>query len=471
MVRYLRGFMFLHLWPAALIFADEGRIDLKPLQDQDYIPPKAKAVTSKLLTAQQKDAKVFYFETIVFQGCTVLSDTDQKRLIKPYLKKKICLNDLNNLIMAIHVAYGDAGYVLENVYFKKESFKKPRHLVMFLVEPKVCALRIFERRKRGRRVNNLIKVDADNVLKVTDWQCASDILRQLETFSAHKFRLNTDRERTYHTADVMLKKGQTCAFGLGYDNQGSKNTGRDRYTIQARFEDVLGMFEQWQFTHITTHDPFSKDRYSQTSLVSLSVPYRRWRASFYGIFEKDKHPITNRAFSKTEQIQLGADLRYALSKSWTSGTYVGSTIEHYSKSRYLNGHRLSILSGDVTKWILWGSHYRYIFGGVVYGKLSYSQGIHASDMGMGSYFPKNFKKLNINGFFQRNFGSRWLWTLSGDVQIGEPKLFEHEKFSLGGTSTIRGFFSPQYQTDSGFFIRNELEYLLDFLQKSFYKNR
>lgn len=69
---------------------------------------------------------------------------------------------------------------------------------------------------------------------------------------------------------------------------------------------------------------------------------------------------------------------------------------------------------------------------------------------MGSYFPKNFKKLNINGFFQRNFGSRWLWTLLGDAQIGEPKLFEHEKFSLGGMPTVRGFLSPQYQADSGF---------------------
>ena len=343
----------------------------------------------------------------------------------------------------------------KKIYFKKESFKNPGHLVVFFVEPKVSGLRIFEKKKRGRRVNSLMKVSSNEVLKVADLQCAFDILKELETFS-YDLKLNTNTERSWHTADVVLRKQKKCVLGLGYDNQGSASTGRDRYTVQASFEDFLGMFEQWRFMHISTRKPFSKECCSQTSLVSLSIPYRRWRASFYGVFEQDKYPLS----LKTDQVLLGVDLRYTLSRTWNSGTYIGSTLEYYSKSSSLHGNWLSVQSGDTAKLVLWGSHYRYVWGGVVYGKLSYSQGIHASDAGMGRLFDKNFKKLNVDGLFQRGFGERWKWTLSGEAQIGEPDLFRHEKFALGGMSTVRGFWGTQYESDSGYFVRNELEYLL-----------
>ncbi|MGX8716722.1 MAG: ShlB/FhaC/HecB family hemolysin secretion/activation protein, partial [bacterium] len=251
-------------------------------------------------------------------------------------------------------------------------------------------------------------------------------------------------------------------LGLGYDNQGSEDTGRDNYTVEARFEDVLGLFEQWRFMQGTTARPFSKKRYSQTSLVSLSIPYRRWRASFWGAFEKNAVPHEGlKGYRKTEISQLGADLRYALSRTWISGTYLGGTIEHYTKQfSTADGILVMPFSGDITKCVLWASHFRYALGGVAYGKLSYSQGVHASDAGMGHHFNKNFKKLNVDGSFMRNFGNRWTWMLSGKAQIGEAHLFAHEKFSLGGMSTVRGFVDTQYRADSGYFLRNELEYLL-----------
>lgn len=441
------------------LFASEDRVDLKPLEKYEDIPDRTGAREAKPLEAAQKDAKVFFFKSVDLQGCTVLSRKVQDRLVKPYLRKKLCLNDINDLIAAVHKAYADAGYVLEDVYFKRESFKKSGYLVVFLVEPKVRSLRIFESKKRGRRVNNLMELKPNEVLKVVDVQCALDTLKELEA-TAYDFRLNTDAKRTWHTADVALKRNKKCIFGLGYDNQGSESTGRDRYTVQARAEDVLGLFEQWRFLHMTTRKPFSKERYSQTSLVSLSVPYRRWRASFYGIFEKDKHLLRNLS-SKTEQVQLGADLRYALSRTWDSGTYVGSTLEHYSKIYSLDNHWIGARSGDATKLILWGSHYVYVWGGVIWGKLSYSQGIHASDAWTtNEAFNKNFKKLNFDGFFQRKFGERWRWIISGEAQVGEPRIFNHEKFSLGGMSTVRGFVDTQYKACSGYFVRNELEYLL-----------
>ena len=79
---------------------------------------------------------------------------------------------------------------------------------------------------------------------------------------------------------------------------------------------------------------------------------------------------------------------------------------------------------------------------------------------MGGLFSQNFQKLNFDGFFQKKLNRRCIWTLSGNAQIGEPDLFNHEKFSLGGISTVRGFVDAQYKADSGYFIRNEVECLL-----------
>lgn len=456
-IKIKRWFFLIAFFQGVLSFSSEERIDLKPLEKYDDIPVKIDKKEPQLLNSQQREAKVFYFETIVLNNCTILPERRQKRLIEPYLRKKISLNDLNKLIKSIHQAYEVAGYVLEEVYFKRDSFKKSKSLDLWLIEPKISGLKISESKKRGRRMNGLLKVNANEVLKITDLQCAFDILNEQE-ITSYDFKLDTNPKRTWHVADITLKKNKKCVLGLGYDNYGSKSSGRDQVSVQMRLEDVLGMFEQWRFMHKTS-EPFNEKKYSQTSLISLSIPYRRWRASFYGVFEKDKYPIRERPLS-VDQILLGADLRYVLSKTWNSGSYVGGTLEHYAKQFYLNAHWISVQSGDVTKLVLWGSHYHYIFGGVVYGKLSYLQGIHASSAGMGGLFSKNFKKLNFDGFFQKKLNRRCIWTLSGNAQIGEPDLFNHEKFSLGGISTVRGFVDAQYKADSGYFIRNEVECLL-----------
>lgn len=456
----LRVLVFLEFLCASFfVFSIEDFDDLDPLKRYDDVPEKTETKAPRLLNSKQKDAKVFFFESIVLQDCTVLSEKTQKRLIKPYLNKKLSINDLNKLITAIHETYQDAGYVLDDVYFKKESFKKPRCLVVFLVEVKLCGLRFLGEGKRGRRINSLLNIDANRVLKITELKSAFNILNQLETIS-YDSKLNTNQERTLHAMDIMLKKHKKCVFGLGYDNQGSTSTGQDRYTVETRFEDVLGVFDQWRFLYMTTRKPFNKERYSKTGMISLSIPYRRWRASFACNFSKDKYHLTDRVSLEDDVIELTADLRYALSLTENSGTYVGTTLRHRSTQYHLGDFWDLTKSGDTTKWILWGSYFRYIFGGRFNGRLSYSQGIQASNGGIGRLFDKNFKILNIEGSFQRSFKNRWMWTLTGDMQIGEPDLYNHEKFSLGGMSTVRGFLNTQYSTDSGYFVRNELEYLV-----------
>lgn len=462
--------LILCFFKASIVFAADEHLDnLKPLEKYDSAPKsfhkgtetKTKFGAPRLLDAKERDKKVFFFESIDFQGCTVLSRKTQERLVQPYLRQKLCINDINGLISATHAAYNNAGYVLEDVYFNKESFRTPKHLVVFLVEPRVQGLRLIEDKKRGRRINNLLDVNSHQVLKLTDLLCASDILDQLDTASCN-FRLNTNPERTWHAAEFSIKKDKKCILGFDYDNQGSEDTGRDNCAFEARFEDVLGLFEQWRFRQSTTLKPFNKRKYSQMSLVSLSVPYRRWRATLWGAFERNATPSPGlRGYRTLEATQLGADLRYALSRTWTSGTYIGGTIEHYSKLQWSgDGAFWGLFSGDVTKYVLWASHFRYMLGGVVSGKLSYSQGIHASEMGMSRFFDKKFKKVNIEGAYRRSFLNRWTWTLSGKAQFGQKKLYSHEKFSLGGMSTVRGFVDSQYKADRGYFVRNDLEYAL-----------
>lgn len=454
---YKKIFFTFYFYALLLCFCEENRIDLKPLEKYEDIPEQTNKQKPKLLDSKQKSAKIFYFETITLRNCTVLSNKVQKSLVVPFLKKKISLNDLNRLIITIHQAYSESGYILEDVYFKKNSFRG-KNLDLFVVEPKVSGLKISEARCNNRRVNSLLKLNEKDVLKLTDLQCAFDILNEQETM-LYDLTLNTNSQRTCWEAEVKLKEYKKCILGLAYDNYGSKDFGRDQITLSTRLEDVLGMFEQWHFMYKTTTNSFDTKRYSKQGLISLSIPYRRWRTSFYSVFEKNKGNILTMK-RHSEQILLGVDLRYAFSRTWNSGTYAGATLEHYSKQYYLDTRWIFVQSGDVTKLVLWGSHYRYIFGGVIYGKLSYSQGIHASDAGIGQLFDKNFKKLNIDGFFQKGFGNRLKWILSGNAQVGEPDLFNHEKFSLGSMSTIRGFVDTQYTSDSGYFVRNELECLL-----------
>jgi hemolysin activation/secretion protein len=277
-------------------------------------------------------------------------------------------------------------------------------------------------------------------------------------------------------------------FTIGKDNLGNKFTGVERTNLSSNFDNLLFLNDNLNLNYTTnTHDNNQiKDIKSFSSSLSIPFKYNTLSYDFSHSAFKGQNPGINgpntlTGFSQSSKITLDSVL---VNKTKLRLSAAASLTDKSSAS-YLNGEKittserkLSILNVGVAA----SSYFDNTTS--IYFNPSYSKGLKLMNAkkdtpNMLDTAPKaQFDIFKIYANFSKKFTipkinepANFVTEING--QYAKQTLYGSEQFSVGGYYSVRGFRENYINGDSGYYLRNKINFNIGSLFANFskYKNQ
>lgn len=287
-----------------------------------------------------------------------------------------------------------------------------------------------------------------------------------------------NRSNPYRNAQVMTQPGKQIGqtdlellvtdrrpygFSVGYDNNGTRITGRDRFTFSAGWGNVFGLDHQLSYT-LNANQNFNKYLSHSLSYV-IPLPWRHllsFSANASHINPDLPDPFDQSGVSSgfsarydvplkkfgayTHEINAGFDYKRSDNNLLFSQTPVSNTL---TKIYQLNLGYSGTLQDSWGQTTLNGN-WVHSPGGV--GNDNEDAAFNASRAGATADY--NYWQLGVQRTTRLPQG--WTWTINGNFQFADSNLLGSEQLSGGGVNSVRGFAEAIAFGDEGHVIRTEL---------------
>ncbi len=256
---------------------------------------------------------------------------------------------------------------------------------------------------------------------------------------------------------------------ISINNDGSQTTGRIQSTASLDLDSPLGLADYWSlyYSKDLQNDPFAGTRGFGGF---VSVPYGYWTATFSGgrysyksVLSGNGQSFSNNGRSWNGSIVIDRLIyRDAKTKIAVSGNL--SLVDTENR---IQGIRLSTSSyRQATAAIDWRVQ-RRVKEGLVSFTLGFTRGLkilgaNAVDTGPGGASIK-FRKIDASLSYQSRvdvFGTPVNYIALFRGQASLDPIFPAQRFSLGGSSTVRGFRDDGISGGNGLFTRQQISFPL-----------
>jgi hemolysin activation/secretion protein len=272
------------------------------------------------------------------------------------------------------------------------------------------------------------------------------------------------------SSDVLVTRkivGPRFRPNITFSNDGSLSTGRIQTNIGEDFDNILGLADYWSIyaTRAVENDAFKGSR-GFGGFVSM--PYGFWTVSLSGgRFQYESVLQGNgQSFLSTGRSWNGSAIvdrmlyRDAKTKISVSATLAASDSENRIQGIRLSTSSYRLVTGAVD----WRVQHR-LGKGLLSGGLGLTRGLsvlgaNAADTGPGG--PRlQFRVMDASFGYQQQIDMLGVPTnYSGTVraQTSLDPVFSSNRFSLGGSSTVRGFRDDGISGRHGAFVRQQIEF-------------
>jgi len=320
-----------------------------------------------------------------------------------------------------------------------------------------------------------------------DWKFSQDYYRALfriqtgDALTANKLDDEVDwisRSNPYRSAQVLAEPGQQIgqtdleisiseqrpySFSLGYENNGSRVTGRDRFTFTAGWGQVLGLDHQLNYS-LNANQNFNKFQSHTLGyviplpwhyLLSLSVnasqikpelpePFNQ-SGSSSGLSVRIDAPLPRRG-AYTHGVNLAFDYKRSDNSLLFSQTPVTNT--QTAIYQFNLGYKGTLKDG-------YGQT-------VAHGNWIYAPGNVGSNNDDAAFSATRAQAKAAYSYWQlglertTQLPKDWKWTINANFQGADSNLLGSEQLSGGGVASVRGFADAIAFGDEGRVLRTEL---------------
>ncbi len=274
------------------------------------------------------------------------------------------------------------------------------------------------------------------------------------------------------SSDVVVTRkvlGPRFRPSVVFSNDGSLSTGRVQANIGEDFDNLLGLADYWSL-YATRSVENAAFKGSHAFGGSLSVPYGFWTVSVSGGRSEYESVLqgNEQSFLSTGRSWNGsAILDRMLYRNAKTKISVSATLALSDSENRIQGIRLSTSSYRlVTGAIDWRVQHRLgkglLSGGVGFTRGLNGLGANAADTGPGG--PRlQFRVVDANLGYQQQIdmlGIPTNYSATVRAQTALDPVFSSNRFSLGGSSTVRGFRDDGISGRHGAFMRQQIEFPL-----------
>lgn len=411
-------------------------------------------------------AQLSYAQCFDIQDIEVLSSIDavkspQRKMVNSYLNKCLTLEDIKQLTQKLNNLYISKGYITTRVTIPQQNLSQGKLILNvqpgYVEEIQVIGV--------DNKVKSTLPFHQGAILNLRDVEQAVDHFANNPTNN-----LGLTIEPGKDIGGTIVKLNNTpekkWQFTSIIDNHGSKSKGLLQHTIGLTIDNLIGLNESLNFSHLHTLDD-RDERYTKSSTASFAVPfgYNQLQflynhATYLNHIKTKAHTYRNQGNSSVFRIKL----QHTLHRDNISKTNIHVAGQYDKYNNYFAENVIALSTYKLHKWEAGFNHQRRLSASVVsFGSAFIVGKLHNYKLKLQTlntpkkqfhkltYFVGWYKPLPINHF-------NYQLQLSG--QYTPNMLVPTEKQTVGGLSSVRGYKDKIANADNVNIVRNELVFTL-----------
>lgn len=287
-----------------------------------------------------------------------------------------------------------------------------------------------------------------------------------------------NRSNPYRTATVVTQPGQApgttdldlvvtdrrpYGFALGYDNSGTRITGRERVLFQAGWGNVAGTDQQLNYTLYA--NPNFRNYVSHTLGYVVPLPWRHLLSvTANDTRVEGRLPAPFDLSGGSTALSVRYDVPLSVRPRFSQGVYASLDYKRSENNLLFSAAPVSASTTEIFQLGVGyaativddygstrvGVNWFHSPGGVT-GKND-DAAFEAARTGAKARY--DYQTLDLDR--QTALPRGWTWSLGLRVQLSNANLLGSEQLAGGGVQSVRSFAEPLVYGDSGYVLRNEL---------------
>jgi len=425
-----------------------------------------------------ENKKQFNKIEVIRNNVDYISQGDIDKIISVYQGKLMGMSEISSIQEQLQALYINKGYSAARVYIDGNTINSG--VLTFVVIEGIIEDITFQT-KKGKKYPKLFSsmqgfsfypFAAGSVLNIKDMDQGLEQMNRLASNNA-SIEILPGSKDGYCIVAVTNDIGRRFNISLSVDNSGLENSGYYKANAAINSDNLLMLNDNLYFNYSRNIDGYYQDKRNNSYFGSLSIPfgYFTFMASF---FNSDYNTVAGTSYG-TRYVSDGttrnknASLEMIIKRSQKYKFSAGAEMALKETQNFIehqlidaSSKKLTVASGFLTTTY-------YIGSSMLYGKLSYNQGLDLFGAVQNYNVPGSpkgqFSSLSLYAQYSQNFrlpliklNTRYAFVANG--QYSNDILYSSEQISLGGQSSVRGFKAGSVSGNSGAYLRNDLTWTL-----------
>jgi hemolysin activation/secretion protein len=408
----------------------------------------------------------FEIDRIEVQGADLLSSETQHALTRQYLHRCLGVIQFNHLLRDITAHYLERGWVTSRAYLPQQNLASGDLLIQ-VIEGRLEGV---HGAAGGVTSRELAMAFPGQPGAVLDLREIEQMVDQLNRLPSRRTSVELTPGRSVGSSNVQVSDSpqKPWRVSLLRNNSGQKSTGEQQWGMALAWDNPLGLADQFNLR--ANHDAQSDSaRSADNALLNYNVPWGWWnfnysysRNHYRSTLQAEAQRFTYSGNSQSHQLQAERVIhRDALSKTSLSAGIAHMRTESYARNTFLGGS-----SPRITEAQFGINHGRRLGGAFINLDVGLQQGIGALDA-QSARSPRlgapssRYRKYTATASYLlpfRLWDESFTFTSLATGQRSEDVLYNAQRMSIGGHTSVRGFKDQYLSGDTGGYWRNELRW-------------
>lgn len=388
-------------------------------------------------------------QQIRIDAAGLIDDAGVARIVQPFLTVPLGHRRIELLLRQLDAQLVEAGWITSRA-----------RLLAFDQEQATLSIEVVPGRIEGMRAAGLqsdalaraMPVKEGEVLSLEAVEQGVQQINRLRMYQAQARILPGNADGT-SLLDILLTEGRPWSLGFGFDNQGTRTTGRGRLRVTGRVGNLFGALDDLQFACL-------KSAHSDAALASLTLPagYGLWSVTVSGSrssFEVAGLELTSRALtgvlSWNRVLAISRERRDALDLSLSR-----AALDRSVDGTDLAGQHTTVLRAAWTRTGRGARVQYYLEPALSIGMPLLGATRDASALQRSDSHRQFARWLLGAGLVARSDGGAFEYAGQLTLQHSNTGLVGSEQLHVGGLASVRGFDEAVESGDRGYVLRNEL---------------
>jgi len=407
-------------------------------------------------------------------GANSLSKKDKDKLTKPFIGRCFYTETLSEIITKIQNFYNSKGYIIATVSLPKQNIQNG-NLELKILEGKIDEIII----GNNQLSNRIEEITAFPFLegKILNIEDINQGIYQINRLPSNNATMKIEPAIQEGEAKVYItnERNFPARATISYDNLGNSFSGLRRTNFSGSIDNLFSLNDSINIIYSTNlnDDNQKKDSKSFTSGISIPFGYTTFsydysRSEFRGLHYGANQPIRLSGFSSRNSFSL----EYLLLSKGNLRFLNNLSLTSKSSASYLNDEKIETSQRKLTIGTIGFTISDYFKNGIsFYLKPSYSKGLKILNAQQDQKnISNNTPKAQFDYFkFYTSLSKKFIipkiefpfiFASELDSQYAKQTLYGTEQFSVGGYYSVRGFRENYITGDSGYYLRNKINFNL-----------